>query len=770
LKLYRVHILFLAILCGSVSQAQVWVTNGAHVVLQEEAHIVLDGQDAHYLNKNQGIITTNNGGTWHIDGNWINDGGNAAIGNNQGTVILTGGIQYIQGTHSTSFNHLILGGTDFKQLDVSTLVGGGYSGGNTGSIFLDNQRLVLNRNTLILNTNSPSALRYTGNAGILGETDALVGYGYVQWNLRDAPEDSVYITPFITQNGTRVPLTMDLNTNATQFLDSAFIKLATYPTDFTLIPNNRPLPLGVINLDNEFGLENDQFTLDRYFVIEDDGFRNLPEMALTFGYAEMEWVPVGGSRNTIDEARLKGVRYDFGMNSWAYPGIGTINTADNRLTTEYSRSYEGVWTLINTSSCPTANFTYINRCLNTPSTFQDSSFVENDIIDTIHWIFPNQEIADLQLVDVNLPTDGLQDVKLKVRSSRGCWDSITKQVDIYPLPVAAMEVKDTCFGDQTRFYSYSTTTRGEPLTNQWNVEGQPLSGDMVQFQYPDIGTKGVELVSTNIFGCADTIFQLLEIQPNPIADFEFEDICEEDLARFEDLSTSKGQIVSWDWFDGGVFIASTPIAMKAYPLTGNYPIELKVENEFGCRDSLTQNLFVKPKSRASFDFAPDEIYISNPTVSFFEQTIKANQFYWDFGDWSAEQSGAKVQHTYEDTGQYNVRLIANYDGECPDTAFRIIEVRPDIKIYIPNAFTPGIKDQVNSVFRPEGILHGLAEFEMLIYNRWGEKLYETHDINQPWDGSYMGALVHEGAYLYMIRVKDIYGAQDWYKGTVTVLR
>jgi gliding motility-associated-like protein len=210
--------------------------------------------------------------------------------------------------------------------------------------------------------------------------------------------------------------------------------------------------------------------------------------------------------------------------------------------------------------------------------------------------------------------------------------------------------------------------------------------------------------------------------------------------------------------------------MKAYPLTGNYPIELKVENEFGCRDSLTQNLFVKPKSRASFDFAPDEIYISNPTVSFFEQTIKANQFYWDFGDWSAEQSGAKVQHTYEDTGQYNVRLIANYDGECPDTAFRIIEVRPDIKIYIPNAFTPGIKDQVNSVFRPEGILHGLAEFEMLIYNRWGEKLYETHDINQPWDGSYMGALVHEGAYLYMIRVKDIYGAQDWYKGTVTVLR
>ncbi len=89
-------------------------------------------------------------------------------------------------------------------------------------------------------------------------------------------------------------------------------------------------------------------------------------------------------------------------------------------------------------------------------------------------------------------------------------------------------------------------------------------------------------------------------------------------------------------------------------------------------------------------------------------------------------------------------------------------------MYIPNAFTPG--STINPLFRPQGIYYDFTRYEMVIYNRWGETLFETTDYLDGWDGKYQGDYVPVGSYVYTIRFMDSKNEERIKKGTVTVIR
>ena len=92
------------------------------------------------------------------------------------------------------------------------------------------------------------------------------------------------------------------------------------------------------------------------------------------------------------------------------------------------------------------------------------------------------------------------------------------------------------------------------------------------------------------------------------------------------------------------------------------------------------------------------------------------------------------------------------------------------EIYIPNAFTPD-GDGLNDYFIPRELLSsGLLQFKMSIYNRWGEKMYETNDLNKGWDGNYLGKQAPEGVYVYKIIVTSLEDKIFQYNGTFTLIR
>jgi len=116
-------------------------------------------------------------------------------------------------------------------------------------------------------------------------------------------------------------------------------------------------------------------------------------------------------------------------------------------------------------------------------------------------------------------------------------------------------------------------------------------------------------------------------------------------------------------------------------------------------------------------------------------------------------------------GTYPVARVTK--NNCTDTSiFKIINNCP-FSILIPNAFTPN-GDGLNDVFKPE-ILHDYETYQMYIYNRWGEKIFETN-TGEGWNGAYQNKPAMLGSYTYLVWVKDASGATHHYTGVIELLR
>lgn len=756
------------LLLPALGSAQGIVNNGAQMVIKNGAHVVLTTANGHFTNKKSGKVAVKNDGTITLRGNWVNNSDNGAISTNDGSVVMDGAIQRIQGTQVTSFNNLELKGTANKILDVNTLVGGGNPGPKDGSLKLNDRILELRSRRLIVNNPTPKGIdRTTGY--LYGETVPAAGYSTVQWNIRRSGWGNRYTVPFANADGTLVPFDYIITGPGREILDSGFFEISTYPTDPSAGLNNRPLPAGVAHFNNEFGVENELLGLDRFWVLNAYGFVNVPKAHLSFGYAERDWDASNGSRNTVDEPELRAVRYLTGSTLWDFPGGGVVNAGANTMFLTDQTSYNGNWVLSNWPSCPKVEFDFVNACELVPITFTDKTTIAKGNIDSTVWEVKTGVYPNLPTLDYAFDQEGFYNISLKARSNMGCWDTLVKQVQIYPKPDVKFAYSDTCFNDYTSFTDLSTTLLGVINRREWLLENTTrIPGDVFSYQFQTIGVKDVQLEVETDLGCLDTAFGQIEIEPQPIVSFVADPICEENIALFENTSTSKGSITetSWDLGDG---VTSTSFhASNRYDLWGTYPIHLNVTNEFGCWDSLTQDLIVKQKSQARFNYFPRNILITEPDVKFNDESIFTDNWHWDFGDFTTSDETSPI-HTFSDTGKFAVTLITNNQFDCPDTAVRIIYVGAGVRLYIPNAFSPG-EDNINNFFRPEGIMHGLRSFRMEIYNRWGELLFISEDINDPWDGSYMGKLVQEGNYMYVIYIKDQYRADHKYKGMVMVLR
>ncbi len=749
--------------------AQGWVTQDAHVVLKDNAHVVIHGATANYTSKGTALVTATNNGTVHLDGDWNNIGTSPAVGNNDGTVELTGNNQQIMGSRSTSFNNLTLSGGGIKSILVSTLVGGGFSDAKNGKLDLTNRHLLLNSNTLIIN--NPSASAFSRTSGLLlGETDPSVGYSKVQWNVRSGVPGSLHSIPFGTTDFLYIPMSIDVTSAGTQVADSGYIAVATYPTNTTAVPNNRPLPIGVPHLDNRYKIENDIKALDRFFVITTNGYTSSPIVKLGFTYVDREWDGSTGGLNDIIEKNLKPSRFDVGFASWDYNINGTTSVSNNETVTENLKSYSGAWVLSNYPYCPVPKFTFDNDCYLEPILFTDSSYIQFGSIDTSVWEYENNTAHNLNTLLHGFSSDGTFNIKRKVRGNRGCWDSITKSVQVYPLPQSSFMHDDTCASDVTKFTSTSTSTLGMPLTQDWTIDGSTYTAVSPNHAFGTAGIKDVTLITKNTFNCFDTLNSSVEIQPLPEIILGFENICERQEAFFYDSSKTKGSIDEWRWKVRGKIVSYLQDHQQVFNTAGSYPVQLRVQNSFGCLDSVEQNITVWPKAKAKFDLFPEDIYITDPFVNFVESGSDANSWNWYFGDFSPEEFGPEVMHQYLDTGIFRARLIANNDFRCADTFYRTVIIKPNLNIFIPNAFSPGPDNDVNTTFGPGGMLYGIKSLDMTIYTRWGEKIYHTDDIEKPWDGTYQGELVQEGTYLYLIKVKGVYNDIFRYSGTLTVIR
>lgn len=205
---------------------------------------------------------------------------------------------------------------------------------------------------------------------------------------------------------------------------------------------------------------------------------------------------------------------------------------------------------------------------------------------------------------------------------------------------------------------------------------------------------------------------------------------------------------------------------------GNYIVLVTDAN--GCTSSANITIGGGLPPVAQYDNTPDTIDLFNATVYFTDLSTGAATWTWDFGD-PNDPTGSTQQHpyhTYTAPGVYCAMLtVTDAGGVCKDSVVHCVLVESPFTFYIPNTFTPNA-DAWNEIFYAYGTY--IKEFKIMIFDRWGNKIFESNDMRKGWDGMVQsgrsGKLVQEDVYVWKVELMDANNRPHKYIGNVNVVR
>jgi gliding motility-associated-like protein len=275
------------------------------------------------------------------------------------------------------------------------------------------------------------------------------------------------------------------------------------------------------------------------------------------------------------------------------------------------------------------------------------------------------------------------------------------------------------------------------------------------------------------------------IHKYPDIDFTFNNGCEPLNVLFVPTE-KKGINASWltyNWTINGTQSTNNGTVPYLFLNQGKYWVSLSVTNGVGikkCGTVLTKPIDVYPKPNVIF--TTDPLYKTTVALPRFKtintSSVNQNPFVtnmkYDWGWGKTFKVGSDTVKSPsiifgKDTGTYWIKLVVTTDKGCKDSSLQRVVIGPDIIIFVPDAFTPdGSGPNENNTFKPQIINN--KTYYMSIYNRWGQKMYETTDLNKGWDGNYLGQPAQDGVYVYKIIVTSLEDKVFQYNGTFTLLR
>lgn len=353
----------------------------------------------------------------------------------------------------------------------------------------------------------------------------------------------------------------------------------------------------------------------------------------------------------------------------------------------------------------------------------------------------------------------------------GCTDTATANIWVNPVPNASFTVPpiNTCVYPAT--FQVTNTSSGAN-GYQWNLGNGQTS---VQFEpvitYNQPDTFNIQLVASNVFGCTDTAVQSVIMNQNVVANFQVtpEVGCAPHKTDLVDLSTG-ADTWYWTFGDGDSSFVQNPIHIYQNP--GVYTVTLIASNQVGCADTLTLTnaVLVNPSPVAAFMSTPPERSFLTPVVDLMDLSTGGISAFYEMGNGQVNTL-LNGQYIYPspDTGTYIISQIVINEFGCTDTAFSTIRLFGETSLYVPTAFTPN-DDGKNDVFRAYGF--HVFEYELQIFNRWGELIFETDDIMEAWNGTKFnegGPICKSDVYVWRIAYRDIDRVRHRIRGRVTLL-
>ena len=347
--------------------------------------------------------------------------------------------------------------------------------------------------------------------------------------------------------------------------------------------------------------------------------------------------------------------------------------------------------------------------------------------------------------------------------ANGCVNTDQVVVTVNPLPIV------NAGPDVTVCEGLTVTVSGSgAATYTWN--NGVLNG--VPFTPSSSGAYTVTGTDTN--GCEDTDQLSITVSPTPVVNFaaSVTEGCVPLDVTFINTGTV-GVDCNWTISNGTALSGCGPIG-TVFNSGGCSDVTLTVTSNDGCigTQTIANMICVEELPIASFTAVPSNYSMNDSEVEFQNGSTGATSYVWTFGQNLG--TSTQVDPTFDFSGNSSnqeVELIALTPLGCADTAFAIVEYLDDIILYVPNSFTPD-GDMYNQSFEPV-FTSGFDpyNFSMYIFNRWGELIFETHNVEIGWDGTYGGKYVQDGTYTWKIEFKPKNTDDKMVRyGHVTILR
>lgn len=328
----------------------------------------------------------------------------------------------------------------------------------------------------------------------------------------------------------------------------------------------------------------------------------------------------------------------------------------------------------------------------------------------------------------------------------------------------------------------TNTTNPGNWTYTWDFGDGTTSSDpdISSHSYETYGRYTITLTVSNN-DCVETVSTEVRINPiPPIVEFDYLPAtgCSPHTVAFVNQSRYADPATYFWKFGNGEGTSRAIDPTYTYQKPGVYSVTLSATNESGDTVTLTKELIIEvwPSPSAHFAVYPTTpLNIPGEILYTDNRSINATEYFWDFGDGHTSQE-VEPQHQYREEGTFTITLIATNGNGCADTLVMQSAVRTvnHGQLLIPNAFVPnksgaGSRNAMNNeVFLP--LIQKATKFQMLVFNRWGELMFESTDAETGWDGYFQGRLCAQDVYIYRITVEYENGRTITRTGDINLIR
>ena len=324
-------------------------------------------------------------------------------------------------------------------------------------------------------------------------------------------------------------------------------------------------------------------------------------------------------------------------------------------------------------------------------------------------------------------------------SNSVCSDTAQKIITVNPLPIASITGTNSLCSGQT-----ATLTANGGVAYNWNIGNVNSS-----ISISPINTTNYSVMVTNTFGCQSSAYTTVTVIPMPTASIGGDTvIC---AAQLVSLSASGVGAFLWNTGETTSVITPSPINNTMFYVTASNVCGAAIDSMFVIVNPL-------PVGSAS----NDTIILIDNSISLY--AFGGDNYLWQPANLSCNTCSV-VNVSPNATTVYTV-TISSIDG-CSISKEIKVTVESDFEVFIPDVFSPN-GDGQNDILFVRGI--GIVEMSFKVYDRLGEKIFDTNDMTKGWDGTYKGNLLNNAVFVYELSATLVNGNKISKHGDVTLIR